>query len=251
MNPSGYMGIMLLVLFATACLPTPSPTAGDAPYIWQGWVYGDFPSQDAPGLETGTVRLWAMDGELIAEGAQLDASRPSLWTLEIDETQAAEVRISGPDHPTTVWRTATPTAQSFWYAGTLFAPTLASIEAFWSDLAEVAQADLATEQGANLLGESLLVWPEDEAGWTGASVTVYDGEGRVHAAVTLSTDDDGFLVPSDGTDRPITTFAATGLAPGPVRLVIDSADGRSAVMDYNAGPGELLSAFSFTLPEPQ
>ena len=251
MNASGYMVTMFSVLIATACMPAPTPTASDAPYIWQGWVYGDFPSQDAPGLEIGTVRLWSMEGELIAEGAQLDANRPSLWTLEVDDTQAAEIRISGPDHPTTVWRTSTPNAQSFWYAGTLFAPTLGSIDAFWTDLSEVAQSDLAIGEGANLLGESLFVWPEDEAGWTGATVTVYDGEGRVHSAVTLSTDDEGFLVPSDGTERPITTFAATGLAPGPVRLVIDSADGRSAVMDYNAGPGELLSAFSFTLPEPQ
>ena len=70
---------MLLVLIATACLPTPSPTAGDAPYIWQGWVYGDFPSQDAPGLETGTVRLWAMD----------PSADPSEWPLaaEIETTK--------------------------------------------------------------------------------------------------------------------------------------------------------------------
>lgn len=242
---------MLPLLLLTACLPTPTESVDEGPYIWQGWVYGDLPGQDAPGLETGTVRVWSLEGEFIAEGAQNDPDRLALWTLDIDAVQDVEVRISGPEQVTTVWRTTTPSAQSYWYAGTLFAPSSESMTAFWADLSELTEADLDVDGGVNLLGESLLIWPEDEAGWSGATITVYDGAGRVHPALTLGLDEGGLLVPSALVEGPIVSFAATGLAPGPIRLVIDATDGRSTVVDYNAGPGELLSAFSLTLPEPQ
>ena len=241
---------MLSILTFAACLPAPTESVADTSYIWQGWIYGDLPSQDAPGLETGTVRVWDLEGEFIAEGSQNDVDRLALWTIEIDGVEEVEVRVSGPEQVTTVWRTTTPSTQTYWYAGTLFAPASTSMDTFWADLSELTQVDLATDSGVNLLGEALLVWPEDEAGWTDATITVYDGDGRVHHALTLGVDEDGLLVPSETIDGPIVSFAATGLAPGPIRLVIDSSDGRSAVVDYNAGPGELLSAFSFTLPEP-
>ena len=242
---------MILTLALLACSSEPETTAADEHYTWQGWVYGDLPADDSPGLEIGTVRLWGMDGTLLAEGAQLDDERPSVWTLEIEETSEAEVRLSGPEHVTTVWRTTTPAAQSFWYSGSLFAAKTETMDAFWLDLSEMLGEELSTADGATLLGEPSMVWPNDEAAWTDASVTVYDGTGAVHPAILLAYDDDGLLVPAHIADGPIAAFAATNLAPGPTRLVVDSSDGRSAVIDYNAGPGELLSAFAFVLPEPQ
>ena len=242
---------MILTLALLSCASEPAVTDADESYTWQGWVYGDLPADDAPGLDIGTVRLWDMDGTLIAEAAQLDDARPSVWTLELEGASEAEVRLSGPEHVTTVWRTTTPTAQSFWYSGSLFAAKTETMDAFWLDLSETMEAELDPTEGATLLGEPLMVWPNDEAAWTGATVTVYDGNGTVHPAILLSYDDDGLLIPAETADGPIAAFAATNLAPGPTRLVIDSSDGRSAVIDYNAGPGELLSAFAFVLPEPQ
>ena len=81
-----------------------------------------------------------------------------------------------------------------------------------------------------------------------ARVVVYDADGGVHPAITLS-DEDGLLTLSDETTGPISAFTVTGLPPGPLRLVIDASDGRHVVTDYNAEAGDLLSAFAFTLPE--
>ena len=42
---------MLALLALTACLPAPSTIADSDPYIWQGWIYGDLPAEDAPALD--------------------------------------------------------------------------------------------------------------------------------------------------------------------------------------------------------
>ena len=167
------------------------------------------------------------------------------------ENTEVAIRIEGsPEHYTTVWRTRTPTAPSYWYAGSLFAVRKATIQPLWTALSELLEEPIGESDGAHLYGESLMLWPEDEAAWTGADITVYDAEGTVHPAITLSTLDDGMMVLSDEGTGPITAFAATDLSPGPVRLVINTSDGRAVVMDYNAQSGDLLSAFAFTLPEP-
>jgi hypothetical protein len=242
---------MMIALLLTACLPEPAITTGAETHSWQGWIYADLPEEDTPGLEVGTVRLWDMEGNLVAEGTQPNEDRPAMWTVELDSASDVEVRISGPEQLTTVWRTTTPDAQAYWYSGSLFAAGTATMDAFWSDLAEITGDAMAEPGGTHLLGEPVWVRPEDEAAWTGASVTVYDDQGGVYPAITLTQDEEGLLLPTSVTDGPISVFAVTNIVPGPVRLVVDSSDGRSAVVDYNAGPGELLSAFAFALPEHQ
>ncbi len=242
---------MMIVLLLTACLPEPATADGEDTHSWQGWVYADLPGEQTPGLEVGTLRLWDMDGNLVAEGSQPDENRPAMWAVELDAATDVEVRISGPEQVTTVWRTTTPDAQAYWYSGALFAAGTATMDAFWADLSEITGEALPEANGVHLLGEPVWVRPEDEAAWTGATVTVYDNQGRVYPALTLTQDEEGLLVPTSLVDGPISAFAVTDITPGPVRLVVDSSDGRSAVVDYNAGPGELLSAFSFALPEPQ
>ena len=242
---------MIIALLLTACLPEPAPTDAEETHSWQGWIYADLPGDDTPGLEVGTLRLWGMDGTLVAEGTQPNEDRPAMWAVELDAASDVELRISGPDQITTVWRTTTPDAQAYWYSGSLFAAGTATMDAFWTDLAEITGDPMAEPGGTHLLGEPVWVHAEDEAAWTGASVTVYDDQGGVYPAVTLTQDEEGLLVPTSIVDGPISVFAVTNIVPGPVRLVIDSSDGRSAVVDYNAGPGELLSAFAFALPEPQ
>ena len=119
----------------------------------------------------------------------------------------------------------------------------------WDALAEMTGEPLSTAEGASLYGEPLPLSDDDLEAWTGASVVVYDADGGVHPAITLSTTEDGLLTLSDETTGPISAFTVTGLPPGPLRLVIDASDGRHVVTDYNAEAGELLSAFAFTLPE--
>jgi hypothetical protein len=242
---------MIAALLLFACTPTPSINDGEESHEWQGWVYADLPGDADEGLNLGAVRLWDMDGNLVSEGEQPDDDRPGVWRFQLEEAVDAEIRISGPDQVTTVWRTTAPDAQAYWYAGSLFAAKQSTMDDFWADLADMLGRPMGTAGKAHLLGQPLLLWGEDEAAWTGATITVYDGDGTVHPAIALSQDESGLLLPSELTDGPIATFAAPDLTPGPIRLVVDSSDGRNVVMDYNAGPGELLSAFAFTLPEPQ
>jgi len=200
-----------------------------------------------------------MNGEVLTEGTQPDPDQLARWSIltgEIIEGRAdmffegeIEVRISGPEHLTTVWRTQAPSAQAYWYAGSIFAVKQLTMDTFWQGLSELEGEALGLSEGAHLYGEPLPLSEADLLAWTDATISVYDGAGQIHPAITLSVDEAGLLAPSDTVDGPIAAFAATDLAPGPVRLVVDSSDGRSVVMDYNAEAGDLLSAFAFTLPE--
>ena len=217
---------------------------------WQGWVYADIPLDDTLGLEAGTITVEDQDGGEIVDGVQVDSNRPSMWTVEVPKNTEVTIRIDGPDLYPTVWRTTTPNAPAFWYAGSLFAVHPSTIQPLWDSLAELFEQPFAETDGAHLYGEPLLLWADDESAWTDAAITVYDGDGAVHPAVRFSSTETGELVLSTPDTGPITAFTATDLAPGPIRLVVDASDGRSVVMDYNAQPGDLLSAFAFTLPEP-
>jgi hypothetical protein len=241
--------MMLTYLLLTACSSEQTQPPKD--WIWEGWVYGDIPTEDTPGLVEGAVEVRSLDGTVLAEGYQSDPDQQARWTVDLSEEAEGEIemRISGPEHTTTVWRTQAPTAQAYWYAGSLFAAKALTLGTFWQGLSELEGEALGLSQGAHLYGEPLPLNDADTLAWTGATITVYDGAGQLHPAITLATDEAGELVPSDTVDGPITAFAATDLAPGPVRLVVDSSDGRSVVMDYNAEAGDLLSAFAFTLSE--
>ena len=238
---------MLSFLFLSACLS--APESSDGPYNWQGWIYDDIPAEGTAGLSVGAVSMLDTEGNLLAEGTQPEDQDPGNWNIQVDEAQEVEIRISGPEQFTTVWRTQTPSSRAFWYSGSFFAVQPDTLGGLWSALAELLGEPLAETSGANLYGETLFLGSGDELAWTMASVTIYDGEGTVHQAITLSTDEDGFLVPSSEETGPVTAFTATGLAPGPIRLVVDASDGRSVVMDYNAETGDLIGAFAFTLPE--
>ena len=239
----------LAFLLLTACIEDPGTPADS--WTWEGWVYGDIPAEDTPGLLEGAIEVRDMEGTLLTEGYQANQDQMARWSIDLNEEIQGEieVRISGPEHMTTVWRTQAPTTQAYWYAGALFATTQLTMDTFWEGLTELEGEVLGLSDGAHLYGEPLPLSESDIQAWTGAEVTVYDGQGQVHPAITLSLDEEGQLVHSDTVEAPIAAFAAPDIAPGPVRLVVDSSDGRSVVMDYNAEAGDLLSAFAFTLPE--
>jgi hypothetical protein len=217
---------------------------------WQGWVYADIPQDDTLGLEVGSITVENQDGDELVNGVQADETRPSMWTLDVPTNTEVAIRVEGPNQYTTVWRTTTPRAAAYWYAGSLFAVQPATIQPLWDSLTELLEQPITDTDGAHLYGEPLLLWADDDIAWTDAVITVYDGDGTVHPAITFSSTETGELILSTPETGPITAFTATDLAAGPIRLVIDASDGRSVVMDYNAQPGDLLSAFAFTLPEP-
>ena len=236
---------VLLTIFACA---SPTPDAG--PLFWQGQVYNDIPIDGVGGLAEGAIEVRDMDGETLTLGTQPETNNLSTWRLSLSGIpEEVELRISGPEQLTTVWRTTLPDRRSFWFSGTFFAVKAATMAPMWEALGEMTGETLNQSGGASLYGESLPLNDTDLAAWTGAEVTVYDAEGGVHPAITLSTTEEGFLVLADDTTGPVSAFTVTDLPVGPLRLVIDASDGRHVVMDYNAEAGELLSAFAFTLPE--
>ena len=240
---------MLVVLSLISCT-TPEP--GERPLIWQGQVFDDIPIDGVGGLSVGQIEAHDMDGQVIATGIQPDPESPSTWQIPLSgEAEEVALRISGPEHFTTVWRTTLPGQRAFWFSGTFFAVKQATMTPVWDALAEMTGEPLGVYGGASLYGESLALNDADLEAWTGASVVIYDADGGVHPAIKLSTTEEGLLVLADETTGPVSAFTVTDLPAGPLRLVIDASDGRHVVMDYNAEDGDLLSAFAFTLPERQ
>jgi hypothetical protein len=241
--------MMLTYLLLVACVQ--EQTADPPDWTWEGWVYDDIPTDETPGLLEGAIEVRDMDGTALTEGYQANDEQLARWSIDLEDDVVGEieVRISGPEHMTTVWRTQAPATQAYWYAGSLFAAKQLTMDTFWQGLSEMEGEGLGLSDGAHLYGEPLPLSEADTLSWTGATIAVYDSADQVHPAITLALDEDGLLAPSDTVDGPIAAFAVSDLAPGPVRLVIDGSDGRSVVMDYNAEAGDLLSAFAFTLPE--
>lgn len=238
----------MLVLLSIFSCTTPEPT--ERPLIWQGQVFADIPVDGVGGLTVGELTVHDMNGDVVATGVQPDPESPSTWQIPLPgDPEDVELRISGPEQLTTVWRTTLPEHRAFWFSGTFFAAKEATMMPVWDTLSEMLGEPLAQTAGARLYGETLALTDDDLEAWTDATVTVYDADGGVHPAITLSTTDEGLLELSDETTGPVSAFTVTDLPSGPLRLVIDASDGRHVVMDYNAEDGDLLSAFAFTLPE--
>jgi len=239
--------MMLFILTLLACAPPDTPAG---PLIWQGPIYEDIPTDGTAGLASGFVRVSTTDGNVIAEGTQPDPERPTTWRISLPGTpEEVEVRIGGPDQLTTVWRTTLPTSRSYWFAGTFFAVKASTLIPLWDSLAELTGEEAAPEEGVALYGDVLALTDDDALAWTDAEVMVQDPSGGVYPVTTLTTTATGALDLTTSTPGPVSVFTATGLPSGPLRLIVDASDGRSVVVDYTAEPGELLSAFSFTLPE--
>jgi len=238
---------MLYILMLTACT-TQMPNDGSGAYSWSGFVYSDIPADSGTALTDGTIEVRNTQNDIIAEGVQTDPDNPGNWQIPVTAAEAVAIRISGPEQLTTVWRADTPTATAYWFAGTFFAVKTETILPFWDGLTEMTEVPQATTDGVHLYGEPLALNEEDLEAWTGAQINIYDGAGVIHPAISLTTTSEGLMELATEQNGPITAFTAVDLAPGEIRLVIDASDGRTMVMDYFAEPGDLLSAFAFTLP---
>ena len=239
---------------------TSSPVTEPSAQLWQGWVYDDIPTDNTLGLEQGAIRMTTLEDEIVFEGEQRDENRLGMWSFEVDPGVEVSIRVEGAEHYPTIWRTRTPYTEAYWYSGAFFGIKSATFDAFIDSLAELtgdeSDANDANEietdegdSGVHLYGEPLPLTANDVEAWKDAKITVYDGEGRIHAAVTLVLDEEtGGLTLPGSEPAPVAAFVATDLAAGPIALVVDASDGRSAVVEYDAQPGDLLSAFAFTLP---
>jgi len=221
---------------------------GSGAYSWSGFVYSDIPADSGSALTEGAIEVRNTENEVIANGVQSNSDNPGNWQIPVSNAEPVSIRISGPEQLTTVWRADTPSATAYWFSGTFFAVKAETIFPFWESLAEMIDTPDADTEGVHLYGEPLPLNEADMAAWTGAQINVYDGDGTIHPAISLSTTPEGLMEVATEDSGPTTAFTAIDLAPGEIRLVIDASDGRTMVMDYHAEPGDLLSAFAFTLP---
>jgi hypothetical protein len=230
-----------------ACLSEPAP----APEVttWQGWVYADIPGDNTPGLEVGAMTMSDLSGDVSIPGEQLDDGRPAYWTFEVEPDTEVSIRVEGPEHYPTVWRGRTPSTNGYWYSGAMFAVATETFDGFLESLSTLMDVPLGESVGVSLYGEPLALSSADLEAWTDATITIYDGDGNIHPAITLIRDEvTGGLALPGAEPAPIAAFVATDLAPGDIALVVDASDGRSTAIEYRSQEGDLLSAFAFTLP---
>ena len=246
--------ILLTLVTLTGCLPSTvydREELSDGDTVgWSGWVYADIPADNVPVLEVGAVTVTDESGEIVAEGEQPSTGSPGYWQIDVPPQTDVTIRIEGDGVQPTVWRTMTPSARAYWFAGALFTVSPVTMDTFWSQLSELFGAPETTEDGVSLYGQPILRNEADEAAWTDAHLEVWDEDGGVHEVFALSLDEatGGLALAGPGTG-PISTFAAPSLPPGPVRLIVDGSDGRSMVAYWTGQPGDLLSAFYMALPE--
>ena len=111
---------------------TTAPVSDSSPLYWQGWVYEDIPSDETLGLEEGSLTMTSLEDGTVIEGEQGDTSRLGYWTFEIEADTEVQIRIDGPEHYSTVWRTRTPHKNAFWYSGSIFAVRTSTFDLFLS-----------------------------------------------------------------------------------------------------------------------
>ena len=239
------MSFFSFLLFACTNAPIDEPPG----QLWQGWVYDDIPTDNTQGLEQGALTMTSLADETVFEGEQRDEGRLGMWSVQVEPNVEVSIRIEGREHYPTIWRARTPYAEGYWYAGAMFGVKAETFDVFLDSLDELTGTPTGTREGVQLYGEALPLTVNDLEAWTDARITVYDGAGQVHEAITLVLDEKSGGLALPGVEpAPIVAFAATNLAPGPIALIIDASDGRSTVVEYDTIEGDLVSAFAFTLP---
>ncbi len=250
--------LTLILLGASPCVISEV----DQSVHWAGWVLTDMPSDEGNEvLQTGAVEITTPDGTSLGE-ADASTSSPGFFSLDVEADTEIGLRITGESIHPTVWRTRTPRSEGYWLYGALFGVDAVNLDLTLSSLAELtAQAIPWQDDQAGVLiyGAPTIRDAADEAAWTGAELTALDSEGGTGTVITLAHDPEtgitgvaagpSGLVGPDQVVGPVVLFVAYDLAPGPIRLIAQGSDGRTAVADWASLNGDVLSAFHLTLPE--
>ncbi len=234
--------MILLALLACALLEEQRTPPTEA--LWSGWVLADLPAEDVPALESGTFEVFDLEGQPLAEAVE-DAENPGYWSVELPVDTEVQLRIDGVEQVPTLWRTRSPQGRAYWLSGGLFAVHEDTQEALFDSLdgwQGMSPASLSDGEVAHLWGT-----PAEPQDWAGATVELEGVDGAVPVA-RLSLSEDGSLI--DAGLGPVDLFVGPDLPPGPVLLRVTTADGRVAETRWRAQGGELLSAFTFSLPSP-
>ncbi len=228
-----------VLLLTAGCVSFDDGTATATVY-WSGTVLDDpYLGTDPVALDGGSVVAVDLDDAEVAAGLASESSVGS-FTLEVPADTEVALRVSGPSHAPTVWRSRTPTQRALWLTGALFARQTEPLDAFLGDLAEPA-APLAGGTVTHLWVE-----PLDPAALADATVQLVDGEGQPGRVLALTTAEDGALVAA-GAGDPVDLLLGLDLAPGPVTLAVEATDGRAAEVTWPARGGDLLAGLFFTL----
>lgn len=226
-------------LLATGCVAFDESTE-DATVLWSGTVIDDpYLGTDPVALADGGLEAVDLDDVAVAAGTASETTTGS-FSIEVPTDTEVALRVSGPSHVPTVWRTRTPTRRALWLTGALFARQTAAVDAFIAALDEPGEA-LAEGEVAHLWVE-----PTDPTAVAGATWDLVDGAGQPGRIVLLTTAADGSLVEA-GPDDPVDLALGLDLAPGPVTLAVEAPDGAAAEVTWPARAGDLLAGLFLTL----
>jgi hypothetical protein len=243
--------------FSLHCAPAPV----DDGFYWSGYVLNDVPGDEMAALSGGTLLLTTPAGDPLSQGEEPDPAKPGYFQVEIETDTAVGIRLSGLDVHPTVWRTHTPPATAWWLNGALFAFGTVALDGILALTEELIGAVIPwreTQEGVFIYGKPTIETQAELNAWTGATVTAIDADyhqGQV-ALITVEADGQPALArngseptgPNEA-EGPVLLMLAWDLAPGPIRMIIDTSDGRTLVLDWVGQDGDVLSAFNLSLPE--
>lgn len=248
--------LLILIGISLGCAPAPV----DDGLYWSGYVLNDVPGEELAALSEGTFLLTTPAGEPLSQGEEPDAAKPGYFQVEIAPDTSVGIRLSGLDVHPTVWRTHTPPATAWWLNGALFAFATVTLDGILELTEELLGAVIPwreVQEGVLIYGKPVIETQAELNAWTGATVTAIDADYHQGQVALITVDDEG--QPSltgngrepTGTNEaagPVLLLLAWDLAPGPIRLIIDTSDGRTMVLDWVGQDGDVLSAFNLSLP---
>ncbi len=253
-----------LPVLTSLLLGNPCASTSDEPteIDWSGWVLSDLPAEDNNlVLEVGELEITLPDGTHLTDGTSTE-SRPGFYSMRVPTDLEIALRIIGETIHPTVWRSRTPRNHGYWVYGTLFGTDIASLDMTLSQLEELTDAEIpwrADQDGALIYGAPTLRDDLDLEAWTGVHLTALGGDGKRGTVIAIAQDAETGLTGLAGSSSglvgpnqvvgPTILFVAYDLAAGPVRLIVEGSDGRTAVADWVAEDGDVLSAFHLSLPE--
>jgi hypothetical protein len=210
---------------------------------WSGYVLEDLGGKKDPLYleDDGVFQVVDLDDQTVADGQY---SGKGYWYVVVPTDTEVAIRISGPDHVSSVWRAHTPNGRAYWLTGALFTQYTSSVDALVKVLDQfdgLDPLDLADGKVVHIWGQ-----PLDPKAWAGAVLTATGGDGADVPMFTFAVDTDKGTV-SEAGDGPVDFFFGANAMPGDVTLRVEAVDGSVAETTYPTRGGDLVTAAFFDL----
>lgn len=235
-----------MLLFVLGCEYLQEQRTDPDAVLWSGYVLEDVSSNEDTLLlgPEGTLEVVDLDDVLLAEGEH-SSSTEGYWFAEVPVATEVALRVGGPEHITSVWRTRTPAGRGLWQGGALFTQYTTSWEAFaeiFEGYEGLNPADLAEGEVVHIWGQP---WTPDL--WAGSSLSLIDETGAEIPVYGFAIADDGTVTEAGG--GPVDFFFGANAAPGLSTFRVETADGTVVEEMWPTRGGDLITALYFSLGE--